>query len=66
MSFTDHGQHEQIKGAFHGALMTLSLICLAYNALAWKARGQKHLAVNVGVYSALCGFEVVQVLRHAR
>lgn len=65
MSLTDPHVENGVKGAFHGALFTIAAICLAYNALAWRARKQSHLVVNVGVYSALCGFEVMQVMRHA-
>lgn len=63
-AFTDAGSSEATKGAVHGAVAALVMLCGAYNALAWIRRRQPHLALNVLVYGALLAFEVYQVKRH--
>lgn len=65
-SFTDADSAEGVKGAVHGAFLTLSAMCLAYNACAWHKRRQTHLAANAAVYGLLVGFEALQVWRHWR
>ena len=66
MTFTDPREAESVKGAVHGAVLTLSLMCLVYNACAWHQRRSSRLAMNAAVYSMLAGFEAVQVWRHCR
>jgi hypothetical protein len=64
MSFTDSGQHEGVKGAVHGAAFTLFAIIGVYNAIAWRSRRERHLAVNVAVSAVICGWELYQVRGH--
>ena len=66
MAFTDSGEQEALKGAVHGALLVLSVTCAAYNFIAWRQRQERHLCNNVVLYGALCGIEVLQVVRHER
>ena len=64
--FTDRGQFEVLKGAFHGALWTLAVICGAYNYIAWRHRREPHLAVNVAAYVGVVLFESHHIASHAR
>lgn len=64
MSFTDPQDAQAVKGAIHGAVLTLSALCLVYNACAFAARRDPHLLCNVGIYTALIAFECRHVWRH--
>lgn len=64
--FVDPGTAETTKGAVHGAVLTLAVLCGVYNGAAWRARRQRHLAVNVAVYGLLTAFEVFQIARHTQ
>lgn len=66
MSLLDGGEAEGLKRAVHGSLGALAVVCLAYNALAWAKRRDRHLAVNVALYAALVAVEVRKVQHHAR
>lgn len=66
MAFTDSGQYEGIKAAFHGSALTVVAILGAYNVAALRRRRQPHLAVNAAVYVAFVGFEAWNVWRHCR
>ena len=55
---------EGIKGCVHIVLMGVSGVCLAYNAVAWCFRKDRHLAVNACLYGALTAFEAYQTTRH--
>lgn len=64
MSLFDSGQREGLKGAVHGALGLLALVCCGYNVIAWARRRDTHLAVNASVYGALTAYELAKVLHH--
>lgn len=64
--FCDPQEDQAVKGAIHGAVLTLSLMCCVYNACAWHQRRVARLAVNAGLYAALSAFEVTQIWRHLR
>jgi hypothetical protein len=66
MAFVDPGNSEAVKGAVHGGVLTLAILCGVYNFSAWKSRPEKRLLVNAIVYGALMGFEVYQTLLHKR
>ena len=65
-SFTHRDVASATKGAVHGALGALAVLCCGYNVAAWWHRRERHLAVNAVVYGALIAFEVGQVIRHAK
>lgn len=44
--------------------MLLAGVCTVYSALAWLARGDKHLAGNALLYGALTAYEGQMVQRH--
>lgn len=60
----DPGQHEPLKGAIHGALLTLALVYGLYNLYAWRHRRVGRLGANAMLYGLIVGFEVGQVMRH--
>lgn len=64
MSFTTHGQHEEIKAAFHGALIAVALPILIFNVQAYRQRREVHHAVNVVTLIWLLGLEGVNFRRH--
>ena len=61
---TATGEWEPLKAGVHGLLLAVAAVCAVYNVSAWSWRRERHLAVNVGVYGGLVGFEVYQVWRH--
>ena len=63
-TFCTSGQSEAIKGAVHAAGGALATLMVAYNVAAWCYRHERHLAINVVVYSLAVGWEVAQTLRH--
>lgn len=64
MNFVDSRNSNAVKGAVHGALLSLATLCAVYNATAWRARKESHLARNAWVYSALVVFEGYQISQH--
>ena len=62
--FFEAGTGESTKLGVHLALLGLASACTLYNMGAWLSRRESHLAVNVGTYAALVGFEIVQIRRH--
>lgn len=62
--FRDSGVNEATKGAVHGAVLVLALMCGVYNTCAWLRRREPHLAVNAVVYNGLVLFEGWQVVHH--
>jgi hypothetical protein len=62
--FTDPGQAETVKGAVHGALLTLAGMCAIYNVSAWRDRRDPQLAMNAVVYLGLVAYEIRQVTHH--
>jgi predicted Co/Zn/Cd cation transporter (cation efflux family) len=62
--FFQPGNGEKVKYAVHGGLFTLAAICASYNAVAWCLRGDRHLARNTAIYSALAALELAQMERH--
>lgn len=64
--FCDPGSGESVKGAVHGAVLTLALMCGLYNACAWRRRRLPRLAVNACLYAGLVVFEMAQVWRHGQ
>ena len=63
-SILESGSREVLKAAIHGAALGLALLMWAYNAAAWLQRRDRHLAVNVLVYSALVAFEREHLKHH--
>ncbi len=58
------GSGEEFKAAIHLGIFGLVVTCLAYNALAYSQRKERHLLANVVVYTGLVAFEVYQMDRH--
>lgn len=66
MSLFDAGHCEGLKGGTHAVLGTLAAVCVAYNAIAFCLRAERHLAVNVVLYGALTALEYEMVKHHRR
>lgn len=66
MNFSDPGNAESTKGAVHGALGTLAILCAVYNGISWWSRREKHLAVNAIVYTGLVLYEIRTVTHHCK
>jgi hypothetical protein len=64
--FLRPGEAEVVKGAVHGAVCGLALVCGIYNAAAWVARRERHLGVNAILYTGLAIWEAVHVRHHHR
>src|SRR5258705_7346495 len=58
------GNSEPMKAGFHAATLGLCAIMGLYNAAAWLARRQRHLAVNAAIYTALTIWEQRHVAHH--
>ena len=58
------GEHEGLKYAVHGGLFALASVCAGYNVIAWTLRGDRHLARNAAIYSALAALELAQMETH--
>ncbi len=58
------GNCEELKLGVHGLTLGLAVVCGVYNAAAWLARREPHLAVNTVLYSALIIFEQRHVAHH--
>ena len=64
--FTDADSSQATKAAVHGAVFALVALCCGYNLLAYRARGERHSAINAIVYGGLLIWEVLQIRHHAR
>lgn len=62
----DCGRAEPLKVGVHVALGVLAVTCAIYNAAAWGVRRERHLAWNTVLYSAVVGYELMNVARHCR
>ena len=60
------GSCEEMKLGVHATSLGLALLCGAYNAAAWLARREHHLAVNTVLYSALIVWEQRHVAHHLK
>jgi hypothetical protein len=58
------GNCEELKLGVHAAALRLAALCGAYNAAAWLARRDRHLAINTVMYAALIAFEHQHVTHH--
>lgn len=58
------GNCEPLKAGFHATALGLCAVMGLYNAAAWLARRQRHLAVNAIVYTALTLWEQRHVAHH--
>lgn len=58
------GNCEPLKLGVHAGALGLSALCGVYNAAAWLARRETHLAVNTLLYTALTIWEQQHVAHH--
>src|SRR5262245_20530236 len=58
------GNCEPLKLGVHAGALGLAALCGVYNAAAWLARRDIHLAVNTVVYTALIIWEQQHVAHH--
>jgi hypothetical protein len=58
------GNCEPLKLGVHAGALGLSVVCGLYNAAAWLARRETHLAVNAVLYTALSFWEQQHVAQH--
>ena len=63
--FTDPNSSPTTKAAVHGAVFALVALCCGYNLVAYRARGERHSAVQALVYGGLLIWELVQIRHHA-
>ena len=64
MRLFEPGCYEPLKAGFHGTMLGLAVLFTGYNAVAFWLRGNRHLARNVAIYSALVLIEWKQVQTH--
>lgn len=64
MKVLKSGNCEELKLCVHGLTLGLAAVCGVYNAAAWLARREPHLAVNTVLYTALIIFEQRHVAHH--
>lgn len=64
LSVLQCGSCEPLKAGVHGTALGLFAVMGLYNAAAWLARREQHLAVNAILYGALTAWEQQQVTRH--
>jgi len=64
MSFLDIGEADTVKGAAHGALMTMTGACLAYNIAVALKRPKPNHAVNIVAYTLLLILEAWNLKEH--
>jgi hypothetical protein len=64
LSVLQCGSCEPLKASVHGTALALFAVMGLYNAAAWLARREQHLAVNAVLYAALTAWEQQQVVRH--
>jgi hypothetical protein len=60
----EHGSCEPLKAGVHATTLALCVVMGMYNAAAWLARRERHLAVNAIVYAALIAWEREHVMHH--
>ena len=58
------GEAETLKGAVHGVVCGLAVVCGVYNAAAWLTRRERHLGVNAILYTGLAIWEAAHVRHH--
>jgi hypothetical protein len=58
------GNCEPLKLGVHAGALGLAALCGVYNAAAWLARRETHLAVNTLLYTALTIWEQQHVAHH--
>ena len=58
------GNCEELKIGVHATVLTLAVVCGAYNTAAWLLRRDRHLAVNTVLYAALTAWEILHVVHH--
>lgn len=58
------GEKEGLKYAVHGGLFALAAVAAGYNLIAYVLRGDRHLARNAAIYTALSALELAQMERH--
>jgi hypothetical protein len=58
------GNCEPLKLGVHAGALSLAALCGVYNAAAWLARREVHLAVNTVVYTVLTIWEQQHVAHH--
>jgi hypothetical protein len=58
------GSCEPLKAGVHGTALGLFAVMGLYNAAAWLARREQHLAVNAVLYTVLTAWEQQQVAHH--
>ena len=66
MSFLDEREAQGVKGAVHGAVLTLAIMTLIYNVAAYRVRPERHHLVNIASFSWLCLLESINIWRHHR
>jgi hypothetical protein len=64
MSVLRCGSCEPLKAGVHATALGLSALMGLYNAAAWLARREMHLAVNAVLYTALMAWEQKHVAHH--
>lgn len=62
----ENGCHEPLKAGIHGVLGAIGLVCFSYNAAAFAARRQQHLARGAMFYGLLVAVEIAKVRHHCR
>ena len=58
------GNSEPLKAGVHAAALGLFAVMGLYNAAAWLARRDRHLAVNAVLYTVLTAWEKHHVANH--
>jgi uncharacterized membrane protein len=58
------GRCEVLKASIHGVVLGTAALCALYNLAAWRARRQRHLAINTGLYTLLAIWEWIHVQHH--
>jgi hypothetical protein len=64
MSVLRCGSCEPLKAGVHATALGLSAVMGLYNAAAWLARREMHLAINAVLYTALTAWEQKHVAHH--
>jgi hypothetical protein len=64
MSLLRCGSCEPLKAGVHATALGLSALMGLYNAAAWLARREMHLAINAVLYTALTAWEQKHVAHH--
>jgi hypothetical protein len=64
MTLLHPGSCESLKACVHAAALGLAAVMGLYNAAAWLARRESHLAVNAVCYGALVAWERHHVAHH--